>query len=106
MVLTVSLVLYAAQPAIGFGDMVAGADLRRSGFAVGISTRNLDNHSNVRISLRIHHIPKPTALWATLSQWRRHALGLLIMLTGWRLAADIQITSKVLRSCHIVRSSM
>lgn len=28
MVLTVSLVLYAAQPAIGFGDVVAGADLR------------------------------------------------------------------------------
>lgn len=26
MVLTVSLVLYAAQPAIGFGDMVAGAE--------------------------------------------------------------------------------
>ncbi|CAI2145179.1 Uncharacterised protein [Serratia fonticola] len=90
MVLTVSLVLDAAQPAIGFGDMVAGAENLSGLVFCRIRTcvfpwdrpRPLDEEqptacTQSRISLRIHHIPKPTALWATLSQWRRHALGRL-----------------------------
>lgn len=41
MVLTVSLVLDAAQPAIGFGDMVAGLEPARALF--GISARRFAN---------------------------------------------------------------
>ncbi len=41
MVLTVSLVLYAAQPAIGFGDVVTGLEPARALF--GISARRFAN---------------------------------------------------------------
>lgn len=40
MVLTVSLVLYAAQPAIGFGDVVTGLEPART---FGISARRFAN---------------------------------------------------------------